>query len=200
MIATFPEQVAHLLKRAILKGELRPGTRLVPDCLAQEFQTPRSVICEGLRQLQEAGLVVYDGCLPIVADLEEVFDLRVLLETEALRLAIPNHNQTLWQDCENMLDEIEALPDSSAWLDQNWQWHRMLYAPAQRPKLLAMIESLHSCNSCVNRVDEAFRQRLQVEHRSILQACREKDVVLACSQLIEHINQHRRELLNALDR
>jgi DNA-binding GntR family transcriptional regulator len=197
MPTVIPEQVAHVLRKAILKGELTPGKQLTPDELAKEFQTSRSVVCEGLQQLDSEGLVIYQDCQTIVADINEIFDIRLLLEPEALRLAIPNHTEQLWKQAEELLVDIDNTP-CSAWFELNLQWHKLIYSTANRPRLLCIIEKLH-CNSehvCENI--EGFRTRAQEEHRIILAACKKRDVDTACKALIEHINQRRRELINNL--
>ena len=51
------EVVADRIRRAILEGELRPGTRLVEDRLAAEYDVSRHPVREALRTLHLEGLV-----------------------------------------------------------------------------------------------------------------------------------------------
>jgi DNA-binding GntR family transcriptional regulator len=198
MIDVIPEQIAHSLKKLILKGEFQPGQCLEPECLAKKFQASRAVVCEGLRQLQEAGLIVYDGCKPIVADLNEIFDLQLLIEPEALRLAVPNHTEELWRQAEKLLEEIDAIEAGQPWLELNWQFHRLLYSTANRQRLLAVIQSLHQHGDQIAQYSIGIKDEAQVEHRKIMQACKQRDADGACKMLIEHINQRRREFFNTL--
>ncbi|HEY9791294.1 MAG TPA: GntR family transcriptional regulator [Candidatus Obscuribacterales bacterium] len=198
MIEVIPEQIAHSLKKMILKSELQPGQCLDPEALAKKFQASRAVVCEGLRQLQEAGLVVYDGAKPIVADLNEIFDLQLLMEPEALRLAVPNHTEELWLQAEKLLDEIDVAQPDGPWLELNWQFHRLLYSTANRPRLLAMIQCLHGYGDQLAQYSMGIKDDAQIEHRKIMDACKRRDVETACKMLIEHINQRRRELFNRL--
>jgi DNA-binding GntR family transcriptional regulator len=52
-----PEAVRQGLRRAILAGELTPGTPLRQDELAERFGTSRIPVREALRQLKAEGLV-----------------------------------------------------------------------------------------------------------------------------------------------
>ena len=92
---TAQEAVLTELRRAIVTGELRPGEQVRQDALAEQFGVSRVPLREALKILEGEGQVTY---LPHrgyfvaeldVADLREVYRLRDLLETEAVRAAVP---------------------------------------------------------------------------------------------------------------
>ena len=52
------EVVFNTLRRAILKGELKPGERLMEIALAERLGVSRTPIREAMRKLELEGLVV----------------------------------------------------------------------------------------------------------------------------------------------
>lgn len=63
---TLREQVAEILRKKILNGDIQSGERIVEADLARELQMSRGPVREALRQIEEEGLVVYEphkGCV-----------------------------------------------------------------------------------------------------------------------------------------
>lgn len=96
--ATFRQHIAERLRRAILSGELPPGTPLVETTLAERFDTSRAPLREALRQLVEEGLLVtvaYTGTRVTglsVDDLREIQSMRTTLECFAFEQAWPRRD------------------------------------------------------------------------------------------------------------
>src|SRR5690349_4787840 len=95
--ATTVDTVANGLRAALQAGRWRPGDALRQEELAAEFGVSRIPVREALSRLQSEGLLVVEpnrgAFVPALtpADVTEIFDLRVLLETDALRRAVPGH-------------------------------------------------------------------------------------------------------------
>src|SRR3546814_14350678 len=79
----------------ILSGELPDGTPLRQDALAENKSTSRIPVREALSRLESEGLVASFPHRGYVvtglsrAEIEELFDLRSLLEPELIRFALP---------------------------------------------------------------------------------------------------------------
>jgi DNA-binding GntR family transcriptional regulator len=86
-------QAAELLRRQILRGELRAGERLLETPIAERYGLSRGTIRAALRRLIEEGLVChvpYTGYQVIefsAQDLWELYTLRGALESLGARLA-----------------------------------------------------------------------------------------------------------------
>lgn len=87
------ERVYTRLKARILSGELGPGERLTEEHLAEQLEASRTPVREALHKLASEGLI---RALPTRGfrvsgdsreEMEEVFELRAVLEAYALRLA-----------------------------------------------------------------------------------------------------------------
>ena len=83
---TMSAQIASLLRRAILTGELEPGAQLVESALAISLGASRGPLREAMRQLVDEGLLVsvpYTGTRVIeitVQDIHDVYAMRTCLE------------------------------------------------------------------------------------------------------------------------
>src|SRR3954468_20847993 len=88
---TARSRVREDVRRLILSGELRPGTRLTQQQLAKRFGVAQSVIRESLLELQFSGLVESVDNLGIfVSDLDtdmllQAYEVREMLEGVAAR-------------------------------------------------------------------------------------------------------------------
>jgi len=189
--------LASAIRREIVRGVFRSGRPLRQDELAATYGTSTIPVREALRQLEGEGLVTFLPNRGVVvtelsaAELRELCEIRVLLETQALRLAIPNLDRRALAKAAKILDESDADPRYlETWGDRNWAFHATLYAAARRPQLLALIERV---NVQIERYLYAhvsllhYRKQGQKEHRTLLQACRRKDTARAVACLRAHI-------------
>ena len=93
---TAQARAAAALRAAILDGELRPGQRVNQEAWAERAGVSMIPVREALRGLAGEGLVTYRPRRGYavteldLAELDDVYRLRQLLETEALREGIPH--------------------------------------------------------------------------------------------------------------
>jgi DNA-binding GntR family transcriptional regulator len=205
-----PEAVAESLRERILSGEFKEGDALIQDVIAQEYDTSRMPVREALRQLEAAGLVtmrLHKGAvvsgLP-VEQISELFDLRAMLECDALARAIPRLTDEHLEAATRIHIELERAyqnEDVAGWGRLNWELHRTLYAPAGRVQTLAVLQSINL------QVDRYIRLHLSLtratdragrEHRELLRLCRRRDTSRAVPYLREHILGTGRMLIVAL--
>lgn len=79
------------MKEAIVKGSLEPGQLLSENKIASKLKVSRTPVREALRRLEQETMVkMLSGrrlivSVPSVQDVEEIYDLRLMVETEALR-------------------------------------------------------------------------------------------------------------------
>ena len=193
---TLPGMLIGILREEILSGEISGGAQLKQEELASRFNVSMSVLRETLKSLEAEGLVrFYPNRGATVTELtaeeaQEIFDIRLFLELGAIELTIPNLTPEDISQAEEILMAIDAEQHSIRWGELNRQFHEVLYRPANRPKLLSLIQNMH------NNVERYMRLYLsamhyqkdsQHEHRAILQACAQGDVQTAQKLLREHI-------------
>src|SRR3984885_4846452 len=109
--------VLEAIKHAILTGELRPGQPLVETDLAAVLGVSKTPVREALKTLAGAGLVTmhaYRGAVVRVVNDEQarhVYDLRLLLEPEALGRAVTTRYD--WQRAHHALVSADASQDQA---------------------------------------------------------------------------------------
>ena len=193
---TTPTLVAEALRNGILKGVIRSGQTLRQEELAATFGVSRIPVREAFRQLEAEGLIkIYPHRGAVVSSLsafevQELFEIRVPLETTALRLAIPNMTVLDLQKAARILDLADREEASGRWGELNWDFHASLYAPAARPRLVAMLVNLEQNVDRYMRLVLTgldYQQHSQAEHRELLAACRDKDIEKAVALLTGHI-------------
>src|ERR1700754_4686378 len=92
---SIPDSLRDALRERILNGELREGDALIQDAIAEEYETSRMPVREALRQLEAMGLVArrtHKGAVVTTIpteEVEELFELRALLESDVLARALP---------------------------------------------------------------------------------------------------------------
>ncbi len=199
-----PELVAEVLREAILRGLLKGGDQLRQDEVAAQLGVSRIPVREGLRYLEAEGLVKF---LPrrgvLVSELsadevQEIYDIRIPLECAALRLAVPCISENDMRRADEVLDAIDRETDIGRWSELNQEFHGILYTPAKRPRLLALIRSLRANVSRYLRIYISllhYKPRSQEEHREILGAVKRRDTKAAITALERHLDIACRELV-----
>jgi DNA-binding GntR family transcriptional regulator len=193
---TTQDMVSGGLREAILGGTLAGGEPLRQEELAERFGVSRIPVREALRQLEGEGLVeFYPHRSAIVTSLsylevEEIAEIRVRLETLALRRALPLMNRDSLDRAREILDLIDHEEDlRKSWGELNWRFHEAIFAPAGRPRLLSLIKSQHTAFERYIRFHLALADydKPQREHRELLELCRRGDSRAAESLLARHI-------------
>lgn len=188
--------IAQALREAILRGDLEGGQPLRQEELAEQFGVSRIPIREALQQLDADGLVVFapnrGATVSLLSrtEVQEIYDIRVGLETTAIRLAMPYLTPAILEQAANILTAIDQTAEVAKWSELNWAFHSTLYAPANRPRLLALIKMMHDNVSRYLRIYLSlmnFQSRSQEEHRLILAACQEQDIQAATQILTQHL-------------
>ncbi|MBO6901683.1 MAG: GntR family transcriptional regulator [Rhizobiaceae bacterium] len=110
--ALLPDAIADAIAEAIATRHLRPGERIVETGLTKRFQVSRVPVREALKILATQGILVGGGHRGYrVADygqkkVEQVFEIRLMLELVLLRDAIRN-----WQKDSGSLSDLRAVID-----------------------------------------------------------------------------------------
>ena len=196
--ANTPDFVISSLRNAIIQGQYKANEPLRQDQIAQELGVSKIPLREALVQLKAEGLVTF---LPkrgaIVSELsraevEEIYAMRIALETIAIEKAIPLLSSSNIIRAKSVLEIIESETDQDQWGELNWEFHANLYQAAQMPLLLKTIHHLHNN---VTRYLIIYLERLsaldksQKEHWDLLKACQDRNASEAVKILKRHLQQ-----------
>lgn len=203
---TLSSAIVEQLRQAILAGRHAAGSQLRQDALAAEFGVSRIPVREALFQLEAEGLVriePHKGAIVagFAADeIDDVFDLRVMLEPRLLRHSIPRFTEADY-DAVLALDaayaEAIARQDVARWGELNARLHLSLYRHAGLPRTLSIVTVLLQASDRYTRVQMNRKDalaRAQREHRRLITLCREGRTDEACDFLAEHVESVRRDL------
>jgi DNA-binding GntR family transcriptional regulator len=196
---TVTDQVLEALRERILSGFYAESEPLRQDALATNLGVSRIPVREALRQLEAEGLVTFSPhCGAVVsslsvAEIEELFELRGLLESELMKQAVPRLTDDDLALADAILDAYEAAferRDIAEWGALNWRFHSSLLAAADRPLTLGVLSRLHNQSDRYTRMQLALthgESRATDEHRTILAAARKGEVDRTSALLREHI-------------
>ena len=207
---SIPEDLRDSLQERILSGEFRDGEALVQDVIAEEYGVSRMPVREALRQLEACGLVsmqTHKGAVVTsipTEQVEELFELRALLECDALERAIPRLTDGDIAGAREILGALEESyrqNDMASWGRLNWAFHRRLYLPAGRPQTLAILQGINLQVERYIRLHLLATDGLEAaerEHREILRLCAMRDTGQAVAYLRAHILDAGRNLVAVL--
>jgi DNA-binding GntR family transcriptional regulator len=193
-----PEIIVESLRRAIIEGQLGAGESLRQENLAKHFAVSRIPVREALRQLESEGWIVLRpnrGARVSTLSAEEVreiYEIRAPLEAMALRLAAPHHTAQSFKAVASILRTARITCDQSLYVQYNREFHLALYAPAVRPRLLALIHSLHSQGERYLRLKlgmPAHKRQSDDEHEQIFKALRSGKIEKSVRTLEAHLLQ-----------
>jgi DNA-binding GntR family transcriptional regulator len=200
------DAVTQSLRALILDGTLGVGLQLRQEDLAKRFGVSRIPVREALGRLQAEGLVEHfadRGSIVAgrtVDDLLETLDIRIALETRALRLAIPNLTAADFKAAREVMRRYDASQSPRQWTELNLEFHLVLYRPCGRARLVRMIEdlvrgiSIHLRQYISHTVG---RRNPQAEHKDLLRACIARDADLAVQLTEDHIERTKASLMAA---
>lgn len=204
-VETRSAQLSNRIKADILCGVLQPGSRLRLEDLRTRFDVSWSPLREALSRLVAEGLIVSEGTrayhvAPIArSELECVLDMRLMLETKALRMSITAGDEG-WEaqllTTQHSLRKLEASRwepgQLQAWEEAHRRFHVALIGACGSPVLLQYCLGLYDLSDRYRRLFLAVHSRdrdITDEHESILHAALARDSERACDLLNAHISR-----------
>jgi DNA-binding GntR family transcriptional regulator len=207
MESSLRENIYEKVREDITFGRLQPGERLIEKDLSDEFKSSRSPIREALRQLQSEGLLSFQRNKGFTVsklsfnEVEEIFDLRCLLESYAVRLTVQRLTKQQEQLLMNLQKKLRVLAqkdDREGYIHVNGLFHNffidncgnnslnnilsIIKRRVYRYQYLAVTDSGH------------FRDYLQ-QHENIVRACLSGDKIKAESGMRNHLLDVKRMIL-----
>lgn len=143
------DQVYGAIRSRLREGMLRPGQRLQEVALAQELGVSRTPVREALARLASEGLVSADARSFVIPgltaeDVDELYQLRFLLETEAMRQAAANSGDPpARQRIEAALADsvaAHAAGDAEGFMAANARFHAAWLALVRNRRMIRAIE------------------------------------------------------------
>jgi DNA-binding GntR family transcriptional regulator len=205
-LATAQQHAVEALRALIISGALAPGARVNQEDVAAEVGLSVAPVREALRVLEQEGQLTY---LPRrgyfvtelrIEDLEEIYELRALLEERAARHALPGLDEEALarieeaaRDCADAVDR----GDVAAELAANRRFHFGIVEAPGRPHVLRVIRLLWDSTEAYRAMyynSPEERHASLDAHDRILDALRAGDPDL----LVAALDAHRDRALDVL--
>lgn len=199
--------IADALRQDIISGKLLPGSPLLQDKIAKQFDASHVPVREALQSLQAEGLVSYfprkgASISPIsVEDIREIIEMRIVLEKLALQNAIESEIDIDFDQAIELHKISDTSQNIEIWVSSNWNFHRLLYKQCKNTRLLSTIEELwvHSeryLRAVWKTLD--YQSKSQMEHAEVLLKLQQKDATAALDLLERHIKEAGNSLINVI--
>ncbi len=199
--------VFQVIRTAIVRGVLPGDMPLRQDEISAALSVSHIPVREAFRQLEAQGLVrIHPNRGAVVTklsrhEMSNVMDTRILLETGALKSALPVMTDADLDKAEGYLERYAELQDYDHMDEINLALHLALYNPCDNAVLLSLIDQMHAN---VDRYIHPFYSeeydtelRSLEDHRNLIDACRERDPGLATAVLRTHLEKTKVRLLTS---
>lgn len=191
--------VFHTLREAILKGDLKPGERLMELQLAAKLGVSRTPIREAIRMLEQEGLAVTmprkgaEVAKMTLKDMEDVLEIREALDELAVRIACEKITDEQLKKLIAVKEEFEANTksgDLKKIAESDVLFHDIIYEATGNPKLVSMLNNLR---------EQVYRYRVEyiknpknypvliAEHEAIVEGVKNHDAKKASGAMHEHV-------------
>jgi DNA-binding GntR family transcriptional regulator len=198
------------LRDLIFSYEIKPNDRLNEGELAKRFGVSRTPVREALNRLVVEGLLRFEPATGYfrpkinTQEIVDLYELRVILETQGLRLAI---KRAADEEIQQLIDEWAQTDVGCGDISQNERiaadefFHERLIGLSHNDKL---VEALSRLNSQIHFIrwapspgDEGHRQSY-LKHSELLQVLRERDEAGAIGMLRDIIERRQEDLVEIL--
>ena len=202
------QQAHERLKRKIVSLELPPGAVIDEASLREELGLGRTPIREALQRLSQEKLVVIvprRGTFVTeigILDLQELFEVRVVLEGLAARLAAARGTESQWARMERALAAMDAAGDDYETLIAiDEKCHQIIYDAAGNDFLRDTLLTLYALSlrlwyfflDRIGRMEHAV-----AEHTAVLEALVAGDGQLAGRLMEKHIRAFQEEMQSVM--
>ncbi|MFV0379407.1 MAG: GntR family transcriptional regulator [Anaerorhabdus sp.] len=188
------------LRSAIISGVIPMGERINEKHYAESLNVSRTPIREALRRIQDEGIVQYIPNYGIVvttfnvADVKEIYQIRVALDILASINAMKLMNDERFAKMEDLLDrtdEAQASNNVDRVIELSKEFNTMIYEFAQMPRLETIQKRLRDYLirfRDISLTDAPRRERALVEHRLIYRCLKNGDVEQMKLIITEHLS------------
>jgi DNA-binding GntR family transcriptional regulator len=190
------------LRNMIITGEFPPAAKITEISLAEAIGVSRACIREAVITLEQEGLLtkVQNHYTQVVqfsaSDVDEICELRLAIETMALRKSMARRNlnlERLDQHVQQLIDSMNLKSSDTIihWLEDDMAFHREIVAAAGNQRVLVFWESLSNQVVAMlymaHRIHPELIARPTDTHAQIVRAIRQDDPDEATRLLQEHI-------------
>jgi DNA-binding GntR family transcriptional regulator len=211
-VSQLNEQVYDVLRKEILKGNLRPGQRLSIKALAGHLGVSATPVRDAVRRLEGDGLVdIIPRRGTVVSEFKrsnvrQAFQIRHIIESAAAERATEASEDDI-QHMQEMVDEISLLRENerfreyTRYIDLDAEFHRCIVGLLENQRISTFYERLRWPIQVIRGLSYSEYQRARqtvAEHAAIARAFQEKDASKARAAIRDHLNNAEADLLRRM--
>lgn len=191
--------VFHTLREAILRGELKPGERLMELQLAAKLGVSRTPIREAIRMLEQEGLAVTiprkgaEVAKMTEKDMRDVLQVREALDELAASIACEQMTAEQLDELKTTMREFEECTKNGnvkKIAEADEKFHDIIYQATGNPKLVNIVSNLR---------EQMYRYRIEYvkdeknypvlirEHKEIVEGLMAKDKAKVTAVMHRHV-------------
>lgn len=192
------------LRRSIITGQYRPGTRLDLEELATQFGTSLTPIREALQMLGQEGMVTikprsgYFVMHISLKQLRDLLELREILEVATVERAVDRLRDHQIDELERLHVKQQSEVNSSnfaEYMEANRTFHYALAEAAGNKALAEMLGQVHDRLAGFIVLCQAAGTR-QMRHTRLLEALRSRDMIAAKETMLAEVHTTRDDVLD----
>jgi len=199
------------IKELILTLKVAPGTQLQIEMLADQMGVSRTPVREALLRLEQDGLTQVVPRVGVFVtgisqrDLEELYELRELLESRATEEAVQCLTDGDLDHVDLLLEESEVAVekgDVEKFLETEISFHNILTEGARNRKLISIMDDLRDLTYRWRIISLKSPENVRlslIEHQGIAQALRQRDGPQAGRLMGDHIRSVRERMIKVFD-
>lgn len=204
--------VFHTLRAAIMRGDLKPGERLMELQLAAKLGVSRTPIREAIRMLEQEGLAITiprkgaEVARMTEKDMEDVLQIRVTLEELAGRVACEKITPEELHQLEAAMKDFDEKTKTGDLIEiakADEIFHDIIYKAADNAQLMYLVGKLRE-KMYRYRVeylkDESTYVTLVKEHKEIFYGLQNNDVEYVCTMIRQHLANQEITMKNIIRR
>jgi DNA-binding GntR family transcriptional regulator len=205
------DTVYEAIKGMLMDLDLQPGARLSIDGIARELEVSPTPVREAMTKLESDGLVAkrpHAGYVvaPLLdqVTLDNLYDMRLLLEPAAARLASKNASYAQLEELQTLVNEMTSQPDGDkyqAYRDyavQDAQLHRLIAEASGNPLIADALTRLHAHTHNYRLYFKVgFAVETNLEHQKVVHTIIQHDHAGAESAMRAHLTNSRNRLRDA---
>lgn len=192
--------VFNTLREAILKGELKPGERLMELKLADKMGVSRTPIREAIRMLEQEGLAVTvprrgaEVAKMTEKDMKDVLEIRAALDELAVELACDCIDESGLDNlyvAQEAFEEAIRTADVKKIAQADVEFHDAIYKATGNEKLMILLNNLRE-QMYRYRVeylkDDSSYPTLIEEHKQLVNGIKNKEKELVHTVMKNHVS------------
>jgi DNA-binding GntR family transcriptional regulator len=196
------------IKNMILTGELAQGERILLDKMAERMNLSITPVREALNKLAQEDLILmtprtsYEVIRLDKNDINDILDIRELLETYALRSAGDNLKSFPVEELSALFKKSYPPEDYMRFIEADIRLHETIIAIARNRKLKKLFDFIYNGIRILAIPSAKVQGRMAKsnrEHLALLEAIGKGDVEKAVKHLSYHIGQVKLLLLKNYD-